>query len=408
MYRRAMKKTHSLIFLLFLFFTGEAIAQSREELERQREETREEIEYTKQLIDETTEKHEETLSHLQLLEQQIASREELIENYNEEIRLLENQIETNNQVVNSLEEDLENLREEYEKMIQMAHRNRLGNSMVTFILAAESFQQAFKRVQFMRHYSDQRQLQISLIESTQETLNDKVSELEEQQEEQKDLRASVNEELETLENDRQEEAELLATLEGREEELKEELEEKQERAERLNRAIEQIIQQEMEEAEERREEDEKHAVPEHEREDLQLSQNFEDNKSQLPWPVDQGFITETFGRHEHPTLDGVYVENNGIDIQTNRGERAKAIFEGEVSRIINIPGADDAVLLRHGEYFTVYSNLDEVFVEPGHEVNEGQELGSISVNSDSGETVIHFELWKNKEKQDPEIWLYDQ
>ena len=398
-----MKGSHSILLLVFLLFATELFAQSREELERQREQTREEIEYTRELIEETTERHQETVSHLQLLEQQIASREELIDNYNEEISILENQISMNNQVINSLEEDLENLRSEYAEMIKMAHRNRMGNSMVYFLMAAESFQQAFKRVQFMRYYSERRQRQMELIKATQASLNNRVEDLKEQQEEHEELLASVNQELQTLENDKREQANLLENLEGREEELKAELEEKQETAERLNRAIERIIEQEMQEAQERRQEEK---VPDHESEDLQLSQSFEENKNKLPWPVEQGFIIETFGRHEHPTIQGVYVNNNGIDIQTNRGENAHAVFEGEVSSVINIPGAYEAVIVRHGEYFTVYANLTEIHVQSGQSVEAGDPIGRIGTNPDSGETVIHFEVWQNREKTDPEIWLY--
>jgi murein hydrolase activator len=409
MCRTDMKEFIKLFFVLFLWLLlahSDAFSQSRAELERQREETRREIEYTRQLINETTEQHEATVSHLNLLQQKIRSRESLINNYNTEIDLLSAQIETNSAVVNSLERDLEALRSEYAEMIRMAHRNRLGNNITAFIFGAESLTQAYKRIQFLRHYSERRQRQAELIELTRATLADRVSDLQKQQDEQRALLEEVNRELQTLESDRQNQASLLNTLEGKEEELRKELREKEQTAERLNRAIDAIIQREMEEARRRQEQEARQEIPEDQRTDVRLSRAFEENKAKLPWPVERGFITQTFGKHEHPTLRGVYINNNGIDIQTGRGEQARAVFSGEVSRVVNIPGAHYAIIVRHGEYFTVYSNLGSVLVEPGQKVETGAVVGEIVSNPSSGETVLHFEIWKNRQKLNPEHWLY--
>ncbi len=406
-FRTAMKEYVSLLLMIAaLLWADAASSQNRAELERQREETRREIEYTRELIEETTEKHQETVSYLNLLNQKINSREKLIENYNIELDILKNQIASNASVVQSLEKDLEALRNEYGEMIRMAHRNQLGNNMVAFIFGAESFQQAYKRVQFLRYYGERRQRQIELIERTRESINQRVAELEVQQEEQRSLLDEVSLELSSLERDQREQAGLLENLQGREGELKKELEEKERTAQQLNRAIEAIIEREMEEARRRQEREARQDIPEHEREDIQLSQGFEDNKQRLPWPVERGFVTQRFGRYEHPTLRGVYLNNNGIDIQTSRGENARSIFKGEVSRVISISGANNAVIVRHGQYFSVYSNLGDIHVEPGQTINTGDSIGAIASSPDSGETILHFEIWKDREKQNPEAWLF--
>lgn len=395
-----------LLLLLFLLPVTTAWPQNRAELERQREQTRKEIEYTRELIDETTEKHKSTVSYLNLLSQKIQAREKLIENYNNDLVILENQIQSNASVVQSLENDLEALHDEYAQMIRMAYRNSLGNNMMAFIFSAHTFQQAYKRVQFLRHYTERRQRQVELIVATRETLNNRVEELQQNQVEQQKILDEVNNELRTLENDQANHSELLADLQNREEDLKKELQEKERTAARLNRAIESIIEREMEEARRRREQEARQEIPEHEREDVRLSQGFEENKSRLPWPVERGFITQTFGRHEHPTLKGVYINNNGIDIQTSRGGNARSVFKGEVSRLINIPGAYNAVIIRHGQYFSVYSNLSDVYVQPGQQIETGTPIGTIVSNAETGETILHFEIWKDRQKQNPQTWLY--
>ncbi|RYD70266.1 MAG: peptidase M23, partial [Sphingobacteriales bacterium] len=137
-----------------------------------------------------------------------------------------------------------------------------------------------------------------------------------------------------------------------------------------------------------------------------LSSEFAGNRSKLPWPVERGFITERFGRHEHPTIPDVVVNNSGIKIRTEKGGKARCIFGGEVTNIIRIPGANKAVIVKHGNYFTVYSNLSEVFVHAGDKISVKENIGSIAENIMNGETEMELQIWKNEEKLNPESWIY--
>jgi murein DD-endopeptidase MepM/ murein hydrolase activator NlpD len=137
---------------------------------------------------------------------------------------------------------------------------------------------------------------------------------------------------------------------------------------------------------------------------MALSKQFNLNKTKLPWPVGSGFISQAFGIHPHPTMRNITTENNGINISTTQGSKARAVFDGEITAIVKIPGLFNTVLVKHGEYFTVYSNLEVVNISKGQQIKTGQELGLIYTNEE-GKTELHFEVWKGNEKQNPEHWL---
>lgn len=393
----------SLIFLGFVFKAYTSHAQTKEELERKRKEKEKEIAFTKKLIDETSEKQKETVNYLQVLNEQINARESLIETISEELIFINKNIDENQEVIAALERDLEALRDEYEKMVEFAFKTRSAYNKLSFIFSAEDFNQAFKRLKFLQYYSRYRERQIELIDQTKESLQGKISVLQRQREAKRKLLQKEKKAKQEIEEDKKAKAGLVAKLEKKEKQLRQEVKEKEKIARDLSNAISAIIKREMEAARKREEESgsDMALTPEAKL----LSGEFEKNRNRLPWPVQKGFISGRFGDHPHPTLKGVVVSNKGIDIRTNKNATARAVFDGEVRGVANIRGAGLAVIIKHGEYFSVYSNLEDVYVKPKQKIEAREEIGKIRTNPATGETEVHLEIWKNAEMMDPEKWL---
>lgn len=397
-------RRYSKYFLLFvssLLWAIGGVSQTKEELEQKRKEKEKEIAYTKNLISQTNEKQKETLNYLNLLSRKIKVREELIQTILQEIDYLSKKIQQEREIIGAMEDDLSRLREEYKQIVEFAYKTRSRYNKLGFIFSAKNFNQAFKRLKFLQYYSRYRKRQIELIKQTQASLQRKVKDLNLKRAEKRRLLDKQKHVMASLENDKQEKKQLVGKLRVKEKELKNELKRKKRIASQLDKAIRAIIKREMEAAKERKKEKGLALTPEAKI----LSGEFEKNKSHLPWPVDRGFISGTFGRHEHPTLEGVVVNNNGINITTNKEAGAKAIFDGEVRSVVNLRGAGLAVLVRHGEYFTVYSNLVEVFVKPMEKVEARQKIGKVFSDPRTGETELHLEIWKSSKKLDPQEWL---
>lgn len=397
---------------LLLFFnsisTSYAQKQSRKDLENKKKELQKEIEYTNQLLSETKKNKKLSLNQLVTLNKKISAREELISTINSEIRILNNQIAAKNQSIKTLQNELAKLKAEYAKMIYYAYKNQDAYSRLMFVFAAQDFEQAFMRLKYLQQYSFYRHKQAELILSTKKELDEKISELQSRKEEQRVLLGSEQAEKENLTSEKKEKEQVFSKLQDQESKLKKDIEKKKKDAEKLQQAIQREIQKELEKLQ--KEADSKHkAKPERlvlTPEAQQLSNSFASNKSKLPWPIIKGIVSEHFGIHPHPLMPNIDVNNNGIDITTTNGALARAVFDGEVKAVVNIPGSGQFVLVRHGEYLTIYSNLKEVYVKVGDNIKTKQNLGAILYDDDESKTVLHFELWKGQTKLDPETWLY--
>lgn len=406
--KRLIKILLFLIINLLFILPKTSFSQTKEELEKKREEKEKEISFTKKLIAETNEKQKNTLNYLNLLNRQITSRQDLINTVKQEIAHLNSSISSSQDIINALDNDLKSLKDEYVKIVMFSYKTRSLYNKLGFIFSSESFNQAYKRMKFLQYYSRYRKTQIDLIKETQVSLQSKVKELEQQVSEKKDLLKKEENEKNELEKDLKSKQTLIDQLQDKEKQLKKELKEKEKTAKQLEKAIQEIIKREIEASKKSSGSSTYALTPEAKL----ISGEFEKNKSNLPWPVQRGFISEKFGRQPHPTLKGVMINNSGIDIRTEKGAMARAVFEGEVRNVINLRGAGLAVLIRHGGYFTLYSNLEEVFVNPGQKVEAKQEIGKILTDPTSGETELQFQVWKVTEneprKLDPEDWILKQ
>ncbi len=382
--------------------------QTKKDLENKKLQIQKEIDQTNQLLAETKKNKKHSLNELLMLNKKISDREELIATINGEINVLNRQIKENNESITGLQNDLTKLKAEYAKMIYYAYKNQDSYSRMMFVFAARDFEQAYMRLKYLQQYSDYRHKQAEKIISTKKNLNEKVQELEAKKSDQRLLLGSQETEKQNLTSEKSEKEEVFSNLQSQENKLKKDLEKKKQDAQKLQQAIQRVIEKELEKAQA---EAKTEGKPKPQKllltpESQVLSNSFSSNKSKLPWPVAKGVISEHYGVHPHPLMKDIDINNNGVDITTNNGSLARSVFDGEVKAVVNMPGSGQFVLVRHGEFLTIYSNMKDVYVKVGDNVTTKQNIGSVLYDEEDGKTVVHFEVWKGQTKMDPEDWLY--
>lgn len=397
-----------LILPLLLLSVAMVFGQSKSELEKQKKQLLQDIEFTNKLLNETEENKKATLSELNLLNSKINKRQELINTILREIELIEEQIEETKSIVSSLEEDLKRLKDEFALMLYHTYKNQSQYDRLMFILSSEDFNQAYKRVKYFQQYAKHRQEQAKAIEATRKVLEDRTEELADKKLKMAYLVEDKEKEKIQLSTEIEEQDEMVQTLKQKEDQLKKQLKQKQRDAKKLEKAIARIIEEEIRKAKKKAERTggtttkSGFALTPKE---LELSGKFSNDQGKLPWPSERGVITSSFGEHPHPTLRSIKIENNGIDITTDKGTTARTVYEGSVSAVVSIPGAHKAVIVRHGEFLSVYSNLEDVKVKMGDKVGVKQELGTVVTSREDGKTVLHFEIWKGATKLNPAKWI---
>jgi len=376
----------------------------KEKLQGDKKKIEEEIEYNSQLLEQTKKTKLTTLNQLVILKNQIANREKLIQNISQEIIILDEQISLNNEILKDLNNDLEKLKDEYAEMIYYAYKNKSSYDKLIFIFASRDFNQAYKRLKYFQQYSAYRKTQTHLIEQTQQEITGTLKELETHKADKVNLMASLEVEKNQLTKERTQQYRAMRNLSKKEKELLATIDEKEKAAKKLQKEIEKIIAEEIKLAAKKAGTTAtgSYALTPAE---VQLSTDFTSNKGGLPWPLERGVVSNTFGEHEHPVLKDVKTKNNGIDILTEQNTKARAIFSGEVTRVMSIPNYNYVIMIRHGEYLSVYSNLDEVYVEKGDMIKTKQEIGRIYTDEKELKTELHFELWKGKTLLNPSKWL---
>ena len=398
------------LWCLALLNTTPCIAQkqTKKDLENKKKQLQNEIDYTNQLLAETKKNKKHSLNQLIALNEKIKKREELISVVNGEIGVLNRQINQNNESIRGLQNDLTKLKSEYAKMIYYAYKNQDAYNRLMFIFASKDFEQAFMRLKYLQQYSDYRHKQAEMITNTKKNLDEKVHDLEAKKSDQRVLLSSEQVEKQNLTSEKTEKEQVFSQLQEQEGKLKKDLEKKKKDAEKLQQAIQRVIQKELEKMQKEAETENK---PKPEKlvltpESQKLSNSFLSNKSKLPWPVVKGIVSEHFGVHPHPLMPNIDINNNGIDITTSTGSLTRAVFDGEVKAVVNMPGSGQFILIRHGEFLTIYSNLKEVYVKVGDKVKTKDNIGSIIFDDEDSKTVLHFEIWKGQIKLDPEGWLF--
>jgi murein hydrolase activator len=379
----------------------------RAELEQNKKRIEEEISLTARLIDETKQNKELTMSELVILNTRISQREALVANVQRQLIQLAAEIAKRESEKTRLENELSLLRQEYGKMIYFAYKNRSAYNKLMFLFSANDFNQAFQRMKYFQQYAAFRQSQIQKIEKTQQELENELYKLDKDKAEKEALFETNRQQQIALNSERSQIDRTVKQLSQKEKTLRQQLREKEREAQQLQRAIETIIAEEVRLANERTGTAEKTdpKVMQLTPEELALSRSLEENRGKLPWPVERGVISSTFGVQPHPVLKRVTIKNNGIDFATPVGSDARAVFDGVVVSTNRITQSNNAVIIRHGDYFTVYSNLEQVYVKRGDKLKTKDPIGRVHTHVGESKTELHFELWKNRQILNPTPWL---
>jgi murein hydrolase activator len=390
----------------------------------------------KKNLKKTTKTKEATLDRFVALQNKIEQRESLIENLQEELAEAENSINRSSTVIKSLTYDVNRMKDEYNDLMRSAYRRKMLIHPLLYIFSAESLNQAFRRWMFLRKYDRFRKNQSDAIAFTKIMLAKKMVAIEENKKEKENLLASMQGQKSTLTVELVDKNNLLSNLKQDENRLQSDLKKKEIAHEKLNKIIENVIQEEIRKKIEserkpkprpkpvikdppsnqpnsnnpnndnpQKVESEPESAPEEPVQEDALSVDFRKNKGRLPWPVNSGFIARKYGKQAHPTIPSIQITNNGIDIRTDDYAQVHCIFEGKVAGVQFIPGHDYTVIVQHGNYYTVYSNLREAFVSKGDVLKINQNLGTVSTNNITGSSELHFELWHQKDRMNPSIWI---
>lgn len=425
-----MRYTWFVIFMMVAIAAFGQKSQKVMQLEEQRKKALAEIETTNRLLKETNMTARNSLNRLNLLSRQILSRKKVISLLGQEVSELDGQIAATRREIATLEKELGEKRNNYSKSVRGIHKRRSTQDKLLFILSAGDFAQSMRRLRYLREYADWQKRQAAEITDKQAEITLKQKELEKTRSEKNALLGVREEENKKLQAEEKGQKLEVQQLGKKQKELKAILRKKKQQADALNRQIERQIALEIARAEAEakaaREKDkpagkkaDKAAAPREERvaetkggyamtrEEKKLSDNFAGNRGRLPYPVaGRHTIVGTFGEQQHQELKYVRTNSNGIDIQTTQGADARAVFKGVVTRVFVIPGYNNSVIIRHGNYLTVYCNLSRVYVKTGDTVDTCQAIGRIFSDEESGNaTILHFQLWKEKTKLNPALWL---
>ncbi|MFQ3576516.1 MAG: peptidoglycan DD-metalloendopeptidase family protein [Cytophagales bacterium] len=408
MYPIGSTNRHFLIFL-FLSISFVSVSQKRTELESKKKNTIAIIEETRKIIEETKVKKKTTIGQLNAINKQILAKKALIEAQEQELLLLEEEINELSYVISSLENDLEDLKKEYAAMIYASAKSTGKLDKTLYLLASESFTQLSMRLKYLQFYSDSRKDQIKQIDLTKSHLFDQKQTIEGKKLKKELLLNELLEEKKQLDELKNEQNSIAKELNAQEKSLKAKLEEHKKSIKKLDMLIADIVKKEIEESrrkalEQKKKEQVAKNVVSLTPETKIIADNFEANKKKLMWPVRYGFVSQPFGIAPHPVLKHVTIDNLGVDIQTNKNEKIRAVFKGKVTAVATVPGMNQVVMVQHGDYFTVYAKLKTSVVKIGDFVEAGDNLGEVYTDSDDV-SVLQFQIWKNNDRLNPEDWL---
>jgi len=411
-----------LITLLFICLTSLAWSQhTQEELEQRKAKIQQEIEEKQKMLDEVKGKEKSVVKLLTLQKEKIGLKEKLINTTEKQTKLLSNDMYINQVQINKLKKDLVILKEDYAAMIVKSYKSRSQQSRVMFLLSSENFLQAYKRLQYMKQYSSYRRMQGDEIKDKTAKLADYNLKLSGQKTEKVKLINEQENQKQDLEKEKQEQEKIANSLKKDKKQIAAEIKKKQQETKKIDAQIQKLIRDAIAEANKKAAAAKVKANPktttvaETKRieestkivltpEGQLISNNFKANKGRLPWPVEKGVITLGYGDQPHPVYKTLMIHNSGIEITTEAGANARAVFGGEVTKVIVISPLNKAVCVQHGDYFTVYQNLSSVSVNAGDRVSTKQSLGKIRTNAE-GKTILKFLISQNTTYANPTMWL---
>lgn len=431
-----------IVFLIgfhFDVFSQVKTNTSQKDLKNKQKKLNDDIKQLNSQLSQTKANKKSQINTIVVINTKIKVREELISTINSELSNINSSIKKNVNEVNTLKGNLSKLKREYAKMIYFAQRNQDSYTKIMFLFSSGNFNQAYMRIKYFQQYAAFRKKQANEIIGTQLVLTTKLNELEGQRHEKNLLLGNEKEEKTQLDSEKNQQEIVLSELQKQEKELKQELEKKKRDAENLQIAIKKLIQEEIQrkldesikiateklakaekldkikkEVKNKKESktkaeikdiEKKAVAPELTDEAEAVGADFVSSRGKLPWPVTKGVICQPYGEYEHPAIKGFIMNNNGVEICSNKGSQARSVFGGEVTSIAIAPTGGKLIIIRHGEYLSVYMNIGEVFVKQGDKVTIKQALGTIL--DEDGKTSMNLQIWKGQKTMDPTGWLFN-
>jgi septal ring factor EnvC (AmiA/AmiB activator) len=433
-----MRFVSKYFLILVICCVGNLHAQKNsDKLRKEQERLEKSIANTKNLLDKTKTSTQATLNELKVIENQVKTREELIQNFDNQIRGAELKIEQKDKQIVELAATLVRLKNQYRKLLIYAYKHRSKQGKMMFIFSASSYFEAIKRNKYLEKIAEIQRKQRLIIRQHQGLITYEKKSLETEKERKLRVAEEKRKEKEDILKDKDKQQKAFNKLKNEESKLMADLKEEERKKSILKQKIKEAIDNEIAAAEKARKEKErkerkaeeakaakkgnnssttnspkeveKVAVSITETKEVALNRGFESNKGRLPWPVTSGSITEGYGKHAHPTLPNVITNNNGIDISAPKSAQVRAVYEGEVTSVLSIPGAGKVVIIKHGNYRTVYSNLQESYVSVGNKVSTKQAIGSLLPIDGESLSVAHFEIHVVQDGQvvriNPSLWI---
>lgn len=393
------------VFLLLASTQSYGQDKERKALEQRRRELQHQIKEINSLLISNKNKQESILTQVENLDKRIRVSENLIKVTNQEANLLTRRINTNLNNIEQLRKELNKLKEDYAEMIEKSYKSKSQQNRIMFLLSSESFLQAYKRLQYMKQYTNYRKQQGEKIKEQTLKLQELNKELVEQRAAKEVLLAENRKTQAKLRKDKVQQQELIASIRKKEDVFKQQIQDKQSEISKIDKEIERLIKEAIA-AENKKKGSSNKTKFKLTPQAKALAANFAANKGKLPWPVKSGVIVMRFGTHPHPIVKTANIKSNGVRIETNENEPVKAVFKGSVFKIQSIRGANRAVFVKHGNYITIYNNLSEVFVNIGDEINTGTVLGHVARSTATNKPTLSFLMYKNTQSLNPAHWIY--
>jgi len=394
-----MKKYCYIIILFFVFTVAGFGQKSVESVRKLKEKTLQEIEYANKILEETRGKTKQSLHEVNIINSKLKKRKEYIISLEAEAAMVDNNLRDCENDIKKLESNILRLKEIYASILIQNYKRRLKNYYLIFFLASENMNQLYQRFRFVKIYMNYLRLQRVNYERLRLELAEKAGKLKEIKGEKEILVNTTRKEYSIIKDESVRKMQLLKSLTRKEGNIEKEIRDKKRTMERLDREITKLI-----ESEKVKTGSGKSGLALTPVEQI-ISTDFGKNQGRLPWPTQKGMVTGKYGEHEHPDYKSVKIRNDGIYISTQNGEYVRAVFKGVVSKVFSIPGENFTVIIKHGNYYTLYHNLVDVTVKAGQHVETKEVIGKVFTDADTKETTLYFQLWKETERNDPELWL---
>jgi septal ring factor EnvC (AmiA/AmiB activator) len=402
-------KSYKLLFFIALFLCSVSInsqSKKQQQLEAKRQELRKEISQLNTLLFKGKEEQKSVITNVENLDYKVSVLKNLISITNQQANLLTREINDNQKQITNLRDKLKLLKEEYAAMIVKSYKSKSEQSKVMFLLSSANFQQAYKRLQYIKQYADYQKKQGEEIKVQTAKLQALNTDLLSQKKDKQKLIEENRQTKQELESELKQQEIIVASIKQDLSKYTSQIRKKQKEVDKIDKQIEKIIRDAIAKSNRKAGKSSNSKTFALTPEQKQLAASFTANKGKLPWPVKEGIVKVRYGTRPSPIDRTVKIKSNGVRIVTNKGETVRAVFEGEVLNVMTPKNGNKAIMIKHGNYITIYKNLSKIYVSKGDKVNTKQEIGEVITNKASGEAVLSFVIYKDSKTQNPAHWIY--